>query len=62
MARENYLSFSDRAAVKAASRANDARALAGGQISRAELRAANGVFACLNVSAASIRRRGMIVR
>jgi hypothetical protein len=54
------LSFSifDRRSEKQASRDADQCALDNGSISRAELRAQNGVFSGLDLAGASIRRRG----
>lgn len=62
MAQVNRYSFPDRQAAKAASRAKDAASLNGGLVSRAELRAVNGVFSPLDLSRASIRRRGSLAR
>ena len=52
--------FPDRAAAKAASRARDDAALGAGLISRADLRASNGAFSALNISRASVGRRGVL--
>ncbi len=62
MAEVNRYNFSEHQRAKELSRAKDESDLRNGQISREELRAANGMFSSLDISAASIRRRRAIGR
>jgi hypothetical protein len=55
-------SFSERQRAKEISRAKDESDLRNGNVSRAELRAANGVFSSLDIAGSSIRRRNAVGR
>ena len=59
MVQVSYFSQADRQSAKQASRARDEGDLRDGRVSQADLRAANGVFSSLDLSASSIRRRGV---
>lgn len=62
MSQIDRYSVSDRQRAKEASRAQDESDLQSGLVSRAELRAANGVFSSLDLSSSVIRRRSSIGR
>lgn len=62
MPQMSSFSVSDRQRAKEASRAQDESDLREGRVSRAELRAANGVFSSLDLGNSVIRRRSPIGR